>query len=361
MDVVKLSVLSLNHANIYHDAFIQRGGAESVVEQWSKFLQITPSALAVNHEIDWDTSGRPKALLNLIKNQKQLESIYPLLPIIEKFFTDLHLPEEIRLVSTTGIAHQLPGNWAKRVVYMHSPTRWIWDKVSFDIDRQLLKVVVANLLRNSFQKFDRSRILENDILIANSTYTSKRIKMIFKRNAKIIFPPVRKILFQETRPKLLDGVDFFLAVGRNKGYKNLQHAISASQRLGFLLVIVGEGTEMLNGHNHIGLGKVTDAELKWLYMNANALIACSKEDFGLTPIEAAYFGCPTIAYKHLGYLDSVMNGVNGEFVEPDNIESLTEAIKCFNRSHYNTLAMTEFASCFTIEKHLKSIESVLND
>ena len=48
---------------------------------------------------------------------------------------------------------------------------------------------------------------------------------------------------------------------------------------------------------------IDDAELRWLYSHCRALVAPSYEDFGLTPVEAASFGKPTVALRAGGYLD----------------------------------------------------------
>ena len=62
-------------------------------------------------------------------------------------------------------------------------------------------------------------------------------------------------------------------------------------------------------------GRVTDAELRWLYTNCRALVAASHEDFGLTPLEAAGFGKPTAALRWGGFLDTVQEGDTGVFFD----------------------------------------------
>ncbi len=52
------------------------------------------------------------------------------------------------------------------------------------------------------------------------------------------------------------------------------------------------------------------------------LVAASHEDFGLTPLEAAAFGVPTVALRGGGYLDTIVEGETGLFFdrpEPDDI------------------------------------------
>ena len=70
--------------------------------------------------------------------------------------------------------------------------------------------------------------------------------------------------------------------------------------------------------NVVLLGKVDDAELRWLYGACLGLVAASYEDFGLTPLEAAAFGRPTAALRWGGFLDTIVEGETGVlFDEPE--------------------------------------------
>ena len=54
------------------------------------------------------------------------------------------------------------------------------------------------------------------------------------------------------------------------------------------------------------LSGLDDAQMRWLYAHARALIAPAFEDFGLTPLEAYAFGTPVLARRGGGYLDTVV-------------------------------------------------------
>nr|WP_231710012.1 glycosyltransferase [Arthrobacter zhangbolii] len=111
-------------------------------------------------------------------------------------------------------------------------------------------------------------------------------------------------------PGIPPELPFLLSVGRLNVRKNLGYAINVSAAAGAIgpgrpLLIVGEP----NGAATVGeypphlldsgtvrfLGRVTDAELAWLYSNATAFIFTSRDEgFGLPPLEAAHFGCPIL-------------------------------------------------------------------
>ena len=114
------------------------------------------------------------------------------------------------------------------------------------------------------------------------------------------------------RPDLPHGVDrFILTVGRLNVRKNLISTITAALDSGKVsavapLVVVGEGdgrradlpdriTAALADGSVVMLASVDDAELAWLYGNADLFVFLSlDEGFGLTPVEALRFGCPCL-------------------------------------------------------------------
>ena len=82
-------------------------------------------------------------------------------------------------------------------------------------------------------------------------------------------------------------------VARLLPYKHVAETVDAFRLLPEQrLVVVGEGPEAaalkssLPGNVRL-LGEVSDARLRWLYAHCVGLVAASREDFGLTPVEAA--------------------------------------------------------------------------
>jgi glycosyltransferase involved in cell wall biosynthesis len=55
-----------------------------------------------------------------------------------------------------------------------------------------------------------------------------------------------------------------------------------------------------------------------VYAHSRVLVAPSIEDYGLSPLEAAAFGRPSLTLRAGGYLDTVVEGVTGLHVDtPD--------------------------------------------
>src|SRR5262249_11779308 len=51
------------------------------------------------------------------------------------------------------------------------------------------------------------------------------------------------------------------------------------------------------------------------------------EDFGLTPLEANALGTPAVVLRRGGYLDSVVEGLNGVFVDDAKAASIAAGIR----------------------------------
>jgi glycosyltransferase involved in cell wall biosynthesis len=76
-------------------------------------------------------------------------------------------------------------------------------------------------------------------------------------------------------------------------------------------------------------GRVSDEEAVTLFSKARALIFPGIEDLGLVPIEANAAGCPVIAYRRGGALDTVKENVTGLFFDEQSPASLIEALDAF--------------------------------
>ena len=76
------------------------------------------------------------------------------------------------------------------------------------------------------------------------------------------------------------------------------------------IVIVGSGSDRLDAPDEgvYGMGRVTDAELCWLYREASVIIGAGREDFGLSVLEAALEGTPAATVAAGGYLETVRSG-----------------------------------------------------
>ena len=103
------------------------------------------------------------------------------------------------------------------------------------------------------------------------------------------------------------------------------------------------------------LGNVNDRELRWLYGRSRALIAPAYEDYGLTPLEAASFGKPTLALKKGGYLETVSEGTSGYFFEDLDVWSISAAIDKLSENPLNSDEIRGHASRFSEERFASTL------
>jgi glycosyltransferase involved in cell wall biosynthesis len=131
--------------------------------------------------------------------------------------------------------------------------------------------------------------------------------------------------------------------------------VEAFRELPDRLVIVGRGpleAELRRAapDNVRLLTGVGDAELRWVYAHSAALIAPSIEDFGLTPIEGAAFGKPTLALRAGGYLDTVVEGSTGQFFERPAIHDIRRAVEANRPRQWDADAIRAHADSFSEER-----------
>jgi len=133
-----------------------------------------------------------------------------------------------------------------------------------------------------------------------------------------------------------------------------------AQRPDLELVVVGTGTLLKTLRqtatpNIDLLGTVNDCELRWLYQHSRALIAPAFEDYGLTPLEAASFGKPTLALRRGGYLDTVSEGTSGYFFDDLDVGSISGAIDRLSENPLDSDEIRDHASRFSEERFFSTL------
>ena len=238
---------------------------------------------------------------------------------------------DVVICSSTGWAHGItvPAG-CRKIVYCHNPARWVYqthDYMPNDIMRMAFEPV-----RRRLQKWDQRQASSADIYLANSSQVADRIEQAYGIRAQIVHPPM--MLSVEGSQTPVPGIEpgYWLAVARGRSYKNVSVIIDAVERLSqHRLVVVGAKGDSRAGVNaNVRFtGVVDEAELRWLYSNARALVGVAVEDFGLTPIEANAFGTPVVVLRAGGYIESTDEGVSGVFIGSATPSSVYTALKNF--------------------------------
>jgi glycosyltransferase involved in cell wall biosynthesis len=161
---------------------------------------------------------------------------------------------------------------------------------------------------------------------------AKRIGRYYKREAEVVYVPVD---IEKFFPVTRSPEDFYLFFGQLVGYKRADIAIEACVQSGRKLVVAGSGASKkeIRRFEKTGLirflGRINDEEVPALLSRARALLFPGIEDLGLVPIEANAAGCPVIAFRKGGVLDTVKENVTGLFFDEQNPASLISAMERF--------------------------------
>lgn len=286
--------------------------------------------------------------------------------IFEAFdFSDFDLVISVTSEAAKGIIVQ-PST--KYLCYCLTPTRYLWSSYNTYFRKNSLIGILGEPAIKYLRGWDKIAAQRPDLMVGISTAVGNRIKKYYKREAKIIYPPVDVNFFKKT--KNLNNNEqkqnFYLVVSRFVLYKKIDLAIKAFNKLGLPLFIVGKGVEEENlkkiaKSNIKFLGELTDEKLRDYYKRSKALIMPQEEDFGIVAIEAQAAGTPVIAFRKGGALDTVIEGKTGVFFDQQKPESLIKGVNKFERMKFKKEDLLRNALRFSKEKFKQNFLELINN
>lgn len=358
---------------IAHDYLTQRGGAERVV---LSLIRAFPGATVHT------TIFNPKTTYPELRDAKIVTSALNRVPFLRKdprralpllapAANTMNIDADVVVASSSGWAHGFSTS-GRTLVYCHNPARWLYqtDEYFGETSRLSPKRVALNLLRTPLRRWDRRAASTADKYLGNSRVVVQRIARTYGIEADFVPPPhsIDADGPKEAVQGLLDWQSgYHLVVSRLLPYKNVDKAMEAFRSLrGERLVVVGAGplAEQLRAlapSNVRMLSGLTDAQLRWTYAHATALVAPSLEDFGLTPLEAASFGKPTLALHAGGYLDTIAPGINGLFFEAPAPEAIADAVAAGRDHPWDAAAIRTHAEQFSEASFIARIRREVTD
>ena len=371
---------------LIHDWLSQdfTGGAEKVLKEIKKsFLKKDSNYdlyTLVNHlnKNDLKYIDQDKIYTSFIQDlpfsKKHFHKYLPLFPFaIEQF--DLSKYNLIISSSHSFAKGVITSPDQLHISYVHSPMRYAWDQMNVYLMKSSYKKLGINLFLRFFlqklRQWDYISTVRVDKLIANSTFTAKRIKKYWGRESKIIHPPVNTNYFTPNNNR----GEFYLSVSRLVPNKRVDLLVKAFNKLHFPLIIVGEGPEKKDlekiANNNIQfLGFQEDYEIKVLMENCRAFLYAGIEDFGIAPVEAMAAGAPIIAYGKAGILDTVncirtnSKYPTGLIFKHQSCGALKECIEYFENNkiwaNFSNDEINFWAQRFGIESFQKKFSSFVN-
>lgn len=343
-----------------HDYLVQVGGAERVVAEWAVGLGARRVVtLAYRPESTFDEFGALDVQASLpLALATQVERLLPVLPSIAARTTVSG--GDVALVSTSGWAHRFDFE-IPHVVYVHSPARWLYAADDYRLRLSPLRRAGLTVSTPFLRRGDAEAMRRARAIVSNSAVTRQRMRDAYGLDSVVVHPPVEPVAADAAAPARDLPEAFAVVVARDRGYKNVPLAIAAAAEAGLPIVIVGSGSESLDdpAEGVHGLGRVTDAELCWVYRNAAVVIGAGREDFGLTVLEAALEGTPAATIAAGGYLETVQPGVSGSHAASATVGDLAEAIR--RARGLDPEASREWARGFSRDVHLSRLARVIEE
>lgn len=375
-----------------HDYATQRGGAERVALLLAAAFPGSPMYTTL-----YDAAGTFPEMATLDLRTTSLNRFSALrrhhryaLPFLARAVSAQTIDADVVLASSTGWAHGFPTP-GRKVVYCHAPARWLYQRDRYlgvgrggeSVSQRAVRWAATSVLgvaAASLRRWDAAAAHSADVYLANSTVTRSAVRAAYGIEAEVVAPPPALLpTGGRTRPAALDrspvgasvrGDDFLLCVARLLPYKNVDAVITAAAaRSDLPVVVVGAGPDRGRldalvadgGHrNVLLLGRVTDDELRWLYGSCLALVAASYEDYGLSPLEAAAFGRPSVVLRDGGYLDTVREGTTGTFFDRPEPEEIASAVGAALDRSWDTTSLVLHARTFSAERFTARLRDVVD-
>lgn len=360
------------------DWLVVYAGAEQVIEQ---MIACFPEA-DVFAVVDF----LPPSQRHFLQGKKIKTSFIQSLPFSKRFYRH-YLPlmpmaveqwdlseYDLILSSSHAVAKGvITGPEQIHISYVHSPMRYIWDlQAQYLKESNLLFGLKSYLTRYFFHKlrlWDYSSAARVDYFISNSSYIAKRIQKIYRRDAKVIYPPVMK---SDQLNIKKEAADFYITASRMVPYKKIPLIVQAFKAMpNKRLVIIGDGPDMarvkaLASPNVEILGYQPKAVLNDYLTRARGFVFAAIEDFGITLVEALSLGTPVIAFNQGGAREIVKDiashaDANGVFYDQQTVESIIDAVQRFEQYSFDAKTCIDSVKKFSVHDFKKQFSEYVNE
>ncbi|MCW2800856.1 MAG: hypothetical protein JWQ70_2328 [Aeromicrobium sp.] len=357
---------------IAHDYLTQRGGAERVV---LAMLRAFPDASIHTTlfdpgetfpefaDVDVRTSWANR--IGFLRRNHRLA-----LPVLPFAASAKRIDADVLLASSSGWAHGFRTT-GRKVVYCYTPPRWLYQGNRYLGDHpDRLTRTVLRLMRPFLVRWDRRAARSANSYVTISSVVQDRVLEAYGTSSVVVPAPWPNTVRSAPTPvaeieQWLNGQPYELCVSRLLPYKNVDVIVGAyasePQRR---LVVVGRGPEESRlraaaGENVRFVQSISDGELAWLYRGANALVAMSYEDFGLTPLEAASFGKPSVVLRWGGFVETMIEDVTAVFVEEPTAEGVRRGLRSLDVRAWDSERIKEHADRYGEDVFIEQIRKIV--
>lgn len=372
--VVEKPIARAPRVAIVHEWLVSYAGSERVVEQ---LLNVFPNAQLFS-VVDFLTDSEREAFLGGRKSKTTFIQRLPrakakfrhYLPLMPLAIEQHDLSEfDIVISSSHAVAKGvLTGPDQLHISYVHSPIRYAWDLQHQYLQESGLMTNVrgwlAKLILHYMRLWDERTANGVDHFVANSEFIARRVLKVYRRESRVIYPPVDTTWFQLKEQKL----PFFLTASRMVPYKRVPVIVESFANMPqHKLVVIGDGPDFERVKaratpNIQVLGHQPSHVLRDYMQKAKAFVFAAEEDFGITLVEAQACGTPVIALGRGGALETVRglgesDSPTGVFFEEQTVESITDAVARFEQAKHRFDPRNCFAHAeqFSIERFVEEM------
>jgi len=261
------------------------------------------------------------------------------------------------------------------ISYVHSPMRYAWDLQGQYLKESNLtsglKSCLVRFLLHKLRAWDVQSSHGVDYFLSNSDFIGRRIKKVYRRDAKTIYSGIDLSEFSlNTQPK----EDFYLTASRMVPYKKMDLIVQtfAQEFKDKRLVVIGDGPDFekikcLAGPNIELVGRQSQENLISYLQRAKGFIFAAEEDFGRVPVEAQACGTPVIAFGKGGACETVVGlgdseRPSGLFFKEQSVLSLKAAVGNFenNLEKFKPEFCRESAERFSLDKFEGNIKAFVS-
>jgi len=338
---------------LVHDFLVDLRGADRVFLAISDIWPDAPIYTAIcDHDgTEGRFAGRDVRTSFLQKLRPTARSFRALLPLYPTAIESFDLSEfDIVISSSSAWAHAvICDERTAHVSYCYNPFRYAWN----DRERTLAscpdpvsRAALQRLLRR-WRQWDWIAAQRVDRYLTISRTAQARIKSYWRRDSKIVYPPVETSRF---KPGPVGG--YYMVLSELMRHKRIDVAIAAFNRLRLPLVIAGDGPDARRLRREAGrtiefAGRVSDADVARLLSGCRALVAPAIEEFGIAAVEAQAAGRPVIAPGAGGALETVEPGLTGVLFD-GTVDDLVRVVGQFDTEAVDPGACVASAARFDV-------------
>ena len=354
---------------LIHDWYYVSGGAEKVIRSinniWDDFDHFALIDNLNDNDRNYIFTGKNSSVKTSFiqklptskSNHRKFLQLFPL--AIEQF--DLS-DYDLIVSSSASIAKGVITNSNQlHISYVHSPMRYAWDLYHQYIRESNLKgfkLWYARKVLSKIRLWDVVSTNRVDHIITNSNYIAKRVKKIYRRESKVIYPPVDIDSFALEEKK----EDYYITASRFVPYKKIDLIVKAFSKMPEKkLLVIGDGPdrekiEALRSKNTKLLGHLDFAKMLKYMQKAKAFVFVAEEDFGIVPVEAQACGTPVLAYGKGGALETVEDKVSGTFFYEQTVDAIVKGVNKIDKMVFYPQQVRKNAEKFSKQRFEKEFK-----